>query len=124
MEQRLSFPRPAHARPAARDITKQQVSPPRRALIELGQDINHGWIENLPIRGGEPVLKPLPDIEREITFRRENGPRSELARQDFALKAQVVELFEFFDQRRDCVIKRLEFKHGLPYRMVVKESAA
>ncbi len=124
MRRRLPPPRPAPDRPGARDITKWQLSRPRQALIELGQDINHGWIENLPVQGGEPVLEPLPDIEREITFRRENGARPELARPDFALKAQVVELFDFFDERKDFVIKRLEFKHGLPFRMVVKESAA
>lgn len=124
MSRRLSPLRSAPDLPAARNITKRRVSRPRQALIELGQDINHGWIENLPVQGGEPVLEPLPDIEREITFRREYGARPELARPNFSLKAQVVELFDFFDEHRDFVVKRLEFKHGLPYRMVVKESVA
>ena len=43
---------------------------------------------------------------------------------DFLLKQQVVELFAFFDELQNGVIDVLEIKHGLPFRMVVREVAA
>jgi len=39
----------------------------------------------------------MPRVVREIKFQAENGPRPEAVKPDFALKRQVVELFEYFD---------------------------
>lgn len=105
------------------EITKRQVSNPRQALIELMQDRDHGWFENLEIRDREPVIDTQLDSYRDIKFDAENGPREELGLDDFVLKAKHVELFEFFDRLRDGIIQRLEFRNGLPCRMVVKEPA-
>ena len=96
----------------------------RRTLIELMQRLNFGRIERLTIRGGQPVLDPHPAIVREHKFGGENGPRPELSTHDFLLKQQVVELFAFFDERRDGLIDVLEVKHGLPFRMTVREVPA
>lgn len=104
--------------------SKRDLSPPRQVLLELMQDLNFGRFERLVIRDGDPVLDPGPARHREWKFRAENGPRPELSRDDFALKAQVVELFEYFDSLRNGTIDVLEIKHGLPFRAVVKEDAA
>lgn len=88
------------------------------------QRINFGRIEGLKFAAGEPVLDPRPVLVREHKFGGENGPRAELATNDFLLKQQVVELFAFFDQLRDGEIEVLEIKHGLPFRMIVREVAA
>lgn len=104
-------------------ITSTSLSPGRRWLLRLMQHVNFGRVEGLVIADRQPVLEPPPRIIREIKFGGENGPRPETAIDDFALKAQVVELFRTFDDLRDGVIEVLEIKHGLPFRMAVEAAA-
>ena len=103
--------------------TKADLTPARRQLLELMQSINFGRMESIPIRGGQPALTPLPRIIREIKFGGENGPRAELHASNFALKSQVVEFFEHLDHLGHGMIESLEIKHGLPFRMMIAESA-
>ena len=105
-------------------LFKKHLSPARVRLLELMQDANFGRIESLRIADGEPVLDPRPALVREHKFGGENGPRPELAANDFLLKQQVSELFAFFDQMQNGVIDVLEIKHGLPFRMIVTEVPA
>ena len=69
------------------------VSPARKKLLGLIQKINFGRIERLPVRGGEPVLDPLPAVVAEVKFAGENGPRAEAGLGDFILKKQHLDLF-------------------------------
>ena len=102
-------------------IRKSDLSPARRRLVELLQQINFGRIESLHVRGGEPVLEePSPKIYREIKFGSENGPRAEAESRNFALKAQVVELLSELDRLGDGQIDVLTIKHGLPFGMHVE----
>lgn len=103
---------------------KSAHSRSRAAFIELMQRVNFGRIEGLAIRSGEPALDPPPTVVREHKFAGENGPRPELKIDDFLLKRQVVELFDYFDELQDGVIDVIEIKHGLPFRMAVREVAA
>ena len=103
---------------------KSGLSPNRRHLVELMQDINFGRLEDVHVRDAEPVFNPSPRILRDIKFGGDNGPRSELHTDDFQLKSQIVEMFAHFDRVRDCKIETLEIKHGLPFRMSVRETAA
>ena len=43
---------------------------------------------------------------------------------DFALKSSVQELMDNFASLGDATVRRLEVKHGLPFRMQVEEAAA
>jgi hypothetical protein len=104
--------------------TKASLSPARRRLLELFQQINFGRLECLTIQNGEPQLAPPPRVVREIKFGGENGPRPELSAGNFLLKAQVVELFGYFDRLGNGTIEVLEIKHGLPFRMLVAEAAS
>jgi hypothetical protein len=97
--------------------TKARLSAPRRRLLELMQRFGFGRIDGLSVRNGEPILDPPPRVVREVKFGGENGPRRELGLNDFALKAQVVDLFDEFDRMGDGAVETLEFKHGLPFRM-------
>ncbi len=105
-------------------LTKSTLTPQRRALLEVLQQLNFGRLEDLHIRSGEPVMDTPPRIIREVKFGAENGPRSDQHKADFLLKSQLVELFSFFDEFRDGCISVLEVKHGLPFRLVVAHSAA
>jgi hypothetical protein len=105
-------------------VTKSSLSPRRRRLLEMLQQVNFGRLESLVIVSGEPVFDPPPRIVREIKFGAENGSRQELGATDFSLKSHVVELLAFFDELQNGVIDVLEVKHGLPFRMIVTEVPA
>ena len=94
------------------------LSSERQHFIRDMQRINFGRIDGLAVRNGEPVLDPSPRKQVEIKFGGENGPRPELRVSNFALKQQVIELFELFDNIGDGTIDMLEIKHGLPFRAV------
>lgn len=104
-----------------RTQTKLSLSPARRKLLELLQWMNYGCLENLLIRCGEPSFDPPPLIVRDHKFQGENGPRPERGLVDYQLKPQVLELFDHFDQQQRGTIQVLEVKHGLPFRMVLRE---
>ncbi len=101
--------------------TKVSLPEPQRKLVELMQEINHGRIEGLAVRGGNPVLEPRPRVIREIKFCAENGPRAERKIPDYCLKAPVIECLRYLQQVRDGTIETLDVKHGLPFRMTVAE---
>ena len=94
---------------------KRSLSPARRELVGLLQRINFGRIEGLRVRGGEPVLDPMPNVTREHKFCGENGPRPEAGRADFKLKGQVADLMQLLDSIGDGVITVLTVKHGVPF---------
>ncbi|MFO0839076.1 MAG: hypothetical protein U1D55_11200 [Phycisphaerae bacterium] len=100
------------------------LSPPQRELLALFQRLNFGKIEQLIVRNGQPVFEPLPRIVREHKFGGENGPRPECALAEFSLKPQARELFDALADMRDGVIERIEIQRGLPFRMLVLETAA
>jgi hypothetical protein len=106
------------------NTSKATLTSARRRLLELMQFVNFGRIENLIVRGGEPSLVPPPRVVREIKFGGDNGPRPELATDDFRLKAQVVDLFRELDRLGDGTVEALEVKHGLPFRLMVAEAIA
>ena len=106
------------------EVKKTALSSPRRHLLQLMQDLHFGRIEGLVVREGEPVLDPPPRMMREIKFGGEEGLRRREPRSDdFALKAQVVEFFEFLDHLGSGTVERLEVKHGLPFRVNVEDTA-
>lgn len=105
-------------------VSMGALDPESRHLVEMMQSVNFGRIEGLVVRNGEPVLDPPPRIIREVKFGGENGPRPEAAKQDFALKAQVRELFAQMEAMGNATIHSIEIKHGLPFKMTVEEDAA
>jgi hypothetical protein len=70
------------------------------------QRLNFGRIEELRILDGEPLFDPPPLAIREHKFARGDGPRPEAAKADFALKAEVVDLFAQLEAMGDGVITR------------------
>jgi len=88
------------------------------------QGLNFGRIEGLCVRGGEPLFDPPPRVLREVKLCAENGPRPEVGKEYFALKAQVRDLFTQMEVMGDGVVRCLEVKHGLPFKMTIEEDAA
>jgi hypothetical protein len=104
--------------------TKSSFSEPKVQLIELMQRINFGRIEALSVRRGKPALDPPPRVVREIKFGGENGARPEVVKANFMLKAQVRDLFAQMEAMGDGIIRCLEVKHGLPFKMTIEEEDA
>ena len=104
--------------------TKKALSPARRQLLELMQRYNFCRIENLEVRAGAPVFNPAPRITQEIKIGADNGPRPELEKNDFLLRAPIIELFEHLDRVGDGRIAVIEVKHGLPFRLIVEQPAS
>ena len=104
-------------------IRKRMLSPARKELIDLMSDIHYGSIENLLVRGGEPVLQPPPRIVHDVRLGRHEIKPSVRNRSDFALKAQLVDLFKRLDSISDGVIDRIDIQAGLPFRIRVAQAA-
>jgi len=102
-------------------MTKSDLTQPRQRFIELMQETNHGRIR-LEVRNCEPVFDPPPTVVRLFLFGKDNEPHASLGKNDFALKKEVIELFEIFDRERTLSIQELIIDDGLPIRMSVKET--
>ena len=105
-------------------LRKRTLLPAQVEFVELMQHLDFGIVEGLVIRDGLPVLKPRPRIVRDVKFGAGNGHRSEAGLTDFALKSNVQELMDTFAALGNGTVRRLEIKHGLPFRMQVEEAAA
>jgi len=99
--------------------TKRALSPARRRLVELMQEVNFGRIEGLRVKEAEPLLEPKPRVLREIVFGKLNAPNPARGRGDFALKEQLIELFDLFDREQSVTVESLVIQNGLPVRMTV-----
>ena len=99
--------------------TKASLTPARKQLLELMQEVNYGRIEELEVRDGEPVFEPPPSVIRLYLFGKDNGPNTARESDDFTLKKKVVELFDVFSRERSLSIKELMIDNGLPVRMTV-----
>jgi hypothetical protein len=113
-------PRPLDPAGHQLPCSKQQLTPSRKRLLELMQQIRFGRIEGLAVRAGEPVLEPALIVVREVKFAAENGPRPEASLQDFVLKHQHRDLFTLLDEMGDGTIATLTVKHGLPFHAEVR----
>ena len=103
-------------------LTKSSLSTPQKRLLEILQKVNYGRVEDLSIRGGEPMFSPPPRIVRDVKLgAADNGARPELESTDFALKREHVELFESLGRLADGTIECIEVKAGLPFRLIVEE---
>jgi hypothetical protein len=103
------------------EVSKSDLSPERRQLVETMQQINYGRILNLVVRAGEPTFTPSTRIERQFKFGGDCQPRTEVPLPDFALKSKVTELLDCIGKMQDGTITQLEVKGGLPFGMTVEE---
>jgi len=110
-------PRP----PAAGEVRKRTLSPPRKLVVELMQRINFGRIEGLVVRGGEPVFDPLPRVVRTVKIGGDNGPRPESRSEDFAVKQKVAEFLSHLEHLGNGVVRCIEVKYGLPFTVEIEE---
>ena len=101
--------------------SKADLPPAGGWLVELMQGINFGCILDLAVRGGKPVLDPPPRVVRKLKMGGENSPRPEARSADFALKREVLELFEHLERLGNGVVRCIEIRHGLPVQAEIEE---
>ena len=101
---RLQFPL------RVRDLSTQQ-----QALVQIMGEHRFGWIENLPVRGGQPVFTPDVKIVRVAKLGAETVGQEPLHANEFELKGPLRELFDEFVRLQNGIVVRLEFRHGLPF---------
>lgn len=111
----------AATRTTSRTPMKSALPESHRRLVELMQRLNHGRIEGLAVRNGDPEFLPPPRIVQDIKLGGDNGPRPELQRDDFVLKSQVAELFERLANMGNGIVTVIEVKHGLPFKLVIEQ---
>ena len=95
--------------------TTRPLSAARRQLLALCKQLGYGRLEQVAVRGGEPVLEPSPVVIQEFKFGSptHNSYRGEQSE-------QAIGLFELFDSLRDGTIAVLSVKCGLPFLAEVK----
>ena len=100
--------------------TKSSLSNSYRQLVELMHRLNFGRIEDLLVRGGEPIFDPATKVVQKLKIGGENGPRPELSSEDFLLKRQTQELLEAIADLGEGTVLAIEVKHGLPFSMEIE----
>jgi len=92
----------------------QDLSPAQRWLVDLMHLHQFGRIENMLVRGGEPILNS--DVRVVRVARLGSGTDgAKVTRTEFELKKQVCDLFEELAQLENGTVILLEFRHGLPF---------
>lgn len=103
-----------------RPASTKDLSASERTLLDAIRAIGFGQIEFLRIRAGEPVLNPWPAVVRDLKFGVDReAPRCTLGN-DFELKREVAELFEYTRDVEEAEIRVLVIRHGLPFTMEVE----
>lgn len=93
-----------------------RLSPARRQLLEMLLHLGHGRFENVPIRGGDPVLDPRPRIVFVYkTCPGTNRRRYPITVADLARTPEVQSLFGQFDRISDGVIDLIQVQNALPF---------
>lgn len=105
-----------------RPSSTKDLLPVERVLLEAIRSLGFGQIEFLRIRGGEPVLDPWPTIVRDLKFGVDRQEQRPTSGNDFELKREVAELFEYTREVDDGEIRVLVVRHGLPFTMEIELS--
>jgi hypothetical protein len=92
------------------------LSPARQRLVDVLWELQFGRIEGLVITEGDPQFDPphpAPTIIQTIKLPVEARP-PEPGAADSLLKQQIVDLFQHFARQQTGMVRRLEFRFGLP----------
>lgn len=101
------------SRPPVRRL--DQISEPRRRLVAVAHHIGFGWVEGLPVQGGEPRLGLARRVMRTRKFTSpRNLPRK--LTQTSMLKDEWIQFFIALDELGAGTIERLDINDGLPTR--------
>ena len=79
-----------------------------------------GDIEDLKVEGAEPVFDPPPLVLRDVKLDSDEGPRPELASEDFVVAEEIVPLMRRLNEMPRGVLRRVEVRAGIPRRIMIE----
>jgi hypothetical protein len=98
----------------------QDLSGAERQLLSVLERLGFGRLESVRIRGGQPLVDPWPTVVQYVKFgTTESPPR--VPASDFELKGSIAEFFQYIRGVGEGEIRRLEFRHGLPFSIEVEQ---
>ncbi len=98
------------------------LSQSRQQLLKLIKEIQFGRIENLSITAGEPVFNSSIRVIRQVLLGKKLDCREKTINSSLELKAQVIEMFSYFDQLQKGIIPLLKIQDGLPLLLQLEET--
>jgi len=104
----------------SRPASTRDLRTPERAFVAAMRQLRFGRFESVRIERGELVLSPWPAMVRSVKFACEESASPQTSPDEFELKRQVVELFEYVRTIEAGEIRCLEVRHGLPFSMEVE----
>ncbi len=104
----------------SRPASTRDLRPSERAFVAAMSALGFGRFEYLRIERGELVLDPWPTAVRDVKFGSQDPGTTKVPPDEFELKPQVAELFEYIRAVDAGEIRTLEVKHGLPFSMEIE----
>src|SRR4051794_10700434 len=93
-------------------IRNHHLSPARQRLVRLMQTYNFCRLRRLKVRGGEPILDADVELVHDLKLGGDNGPRPELALDDFTLRDEHRSLFRLLDELGDADVEEIQVRYG------------
>src|SRR5690606_520613 len=97
-----------------RPTTWGSLSPNEQRFCRRMQQTGYGAFRNVPVRGGEPQFEPPFVTVTKLRLPRGPAFRPESVSDDFLLKRNVVEFFEYVRSLETGLIETLKIQDGLP----------
>lgn len=97
--------------------TTTDLTAAQRSLFHIMRDYQFGRIENMHVAAGQPVLDHGVRLVRITRLDRDVSRPDALDGDDFQLKQPLCELFDQLMRLQDCIVVRIEFRHGLPMQL-------
>lgn len=99
---------------ASAHVSRGQLAPARRRLLDLLDHVWFGRIEDLAVRGGLPSFDRPPRVTRTLKFAGRVDPRPGRPAPDAALTRERVDLLDQLAALGDGTVRRIEVSHGVP----------
>jgi hypothetical protein len=103
-----------------RVLSTSELRSSERVFLAAMQRLSFGRFEFLRIENGELVLDPWPTTVRGVKFGSEDAATCKTFPDEFELKRQIVEFFDYVRTVDAGEIRCLEVRHGLPFSMEVE----
>ena len=106
---------PYAARGDLTQVRRYQLTPARRRLLDLLDQVWFGRLEDLMVRGGEPAFDRPPRAVATVKIVGKVDPRpSRVPTPDDPVSEERLALFAHLDRLGDGLVRRLEVGHANP----------
>jgi hypothetical protein len=105
----------------SRPTSTQDLFQSERRFVAAMTEIGFGRFEFMRIEHGELLLDPWPTTVRGVKFGSDDPATRKPLPDEFELKGQVAEFFEYVRAVDAGEIRCLELRHGLPFSMEIEQ---